>query len=161
MAKYSYNELKVAAAEGRRIGAYLGKNVFSCSKWKYDALKNKNKDSFYVLYDDGNALVCDGIIYGSISDKGLVDEWHNKRTWISPQSKMEVNFEPVAPKEKEKEKVQKTVPATGYSAMVNGGEGIVNSDNFFAELDRQINELLSTPFVFDVGEDMPWVKNEV
>ena len=161
MAKYSYNELKVAAAEGRRIGAYLGKNVFSCSKWKYDALKNKNKDSFYVLYDDGNALVCDGIIYGSISDKGLVDEWHNKRTWISPQSKMEVNFEPVAPKEKETEKVQKTVPATGYSAMVNGGEGIVNSDNFFAELDRQINELLSTPFVFDVGEDMPWVKNEV
>ena len=50
MAKYSYNELKVAAAEGRRIGGYRGKNVFSCSKWKYDALKNK--DAFYVLYDE-------------------------------------------------------------------------------------------------------------
>ena len=37
MAKYSYNELKVAAADGRRIGAYMGKNVFVCSKWKYDA----------------------------------------------------------------------------------------------------------------------------
>ena len=50
MAKYSYNELKVAAADGRRIGAYMGKNVFVCSKWKYDALKDK--DGFYVLYDE-------------------------------------------------------------------------------------------------------------
>lgn len=163
MAKYSYNELKVAAAEGRRIGAYLGKNVFSCSKWKYDALKNKNKDAFYVLYDDGNALVCDGIIYGAISDKGLVDEWHNKRTWISPQSKMEVNFEPVAPaKQKEKSALKepaRTVPASSYSALINGGEGPINAEDFFVRLDKEINELLATPFVFDVGEDMPWVNN--
>ena len=27
MAKYSYNELKVAAAEGRRIGAYMGSRI--------------------------------------------------------------------------------------------------------------------------------------
>jgi hypothetical protein len=42
--------------------------------------------------------------------------------------------------------------------VVNGGEGIVNSENFFANLDREINELLATPF--EAG-DMPWVKNEV
>lgn len=161
MAKYSYNELKVAAAEGRRIGAYMGRNVFACSKWKYDTLKCKNKDSFYVLYDEDNKLVYDGTIYGTISDKGLVDEWDRKRTWISPQSQVEVSFAPVASKKPQSQTLKKTVPATGYSAMVNGGEGIVNSENFFAELDRQINELLATPFVFDVGEDMPWVKNEV
>ena len=46
MAKYSYNELKVAAAEKRRLGGYLGKNVFACSKWKYDPLSNKG--NFYV-----------------------------------------------------------------------------------------------------------------
>lgn len=159
MAKYSYNELKVAAAEGRRIGAYLGKNVFSCSKWKYDPLKGK--DNFYVLYDEDNKLVCDGIVYGTISDKGLVDEWDNKRTWISPLSQMEVNFTPVSPaKQKAKTKSEttqtqtKTIPASAYSAMVNGGEGVVSSDNFFAELDRQINELLATPFS---AGDMPWV----
>ena len=159
MAKYSYNELKVAAAEGRRIGGYKGKNVFSCSKWKYDALKSK--DAFYVLYDDGNTLVCDGTIYGTISDKGLVDEWNNKRTWISPVNQMEVNFTPVAPA-KQKAKPQtsqtRTVPATAYSAFVAGvgdSGGIVSSENFFAELDRQINELLATPFK---AEDMPWAK---
>ena len=149
MAKYSYNELKVAAAEGRRIGGYKGKNVFACSKWKYGALRHK--DAFYVLYDEDNKLVYDGTIYGTISEKGLVDEWNNKRTWISPQSQVEVSFSPVAPKAKP----QKTVPATAYSAVVNGGEGIINSENFFADLDRQINELLATPFE---AEDMPWAQ---
>jgi hypothetical protein len=155
MAKYSYNELKVAAAEGRRIGGYKGKNVFSCSKWKYDALKSKN--AFYVLYDEDNKLVHDGTIYGTISDGGLVDEWDRQRTWVSPQSQVAVKFEPVSPAKHKAKSQTKTIPATEYSAFVNGGEGVVNSDNFFAELDRQINELLATPF--DAG-DMPWV-NEV
>ena len=84
MAKYSYNELKLAAAVGRRIGGYLGKNVFACSKWKYGA--ERHKDAFYVLYDEDNKLVCNGTIYGTISEKGLVDEWDNKRTWVSPMS---------------------------------------------------------------------------
>ena len=151
MAKYSYNELKLAADEGRRIGGYQGKNVFACSKWKYDPLRNKN--SFYVLYDEDNKLVCDGIVYGTISEKGLVYEWNNKRTWISPVNQIEVSFAPVAPK-----KPQKTVPATAYSAMVAGvgdSGGVINSENFFADLDRQINELLATPF--DAG-DMPWAQ---
>jgi hypothetical protein len=157
LAKYSYNELKVAAAEGRRIGGYLGKNVFACSKWKYDPLHNKG--SFYVLYDEDNKLVCDGIVYGTISEKGLVDEWNNKRTWVSPMNQMEVSFTPVVPKAKAAPKEQtRTIPATAYSAMVAGvgdSGGVINSENFFADLDRQINELLATPF--DAG-DMPWVQ---
>lgn len=151
MAKYSYNELKVAAAEGRRIGGYKGKNVFSCSKWKYGALKNK--DAFYVLYDEDNKLVHDGIIYGTISDGGLVDEWERQRTWISPQSQVAVTFEPVAPKAKAPREETRSVPASQYSAFVNGGEGVVSSENFFADLDRQINELLATEFKM---ESMPW-----
>lgn len=154
MAKYSYNELKLAAAEGRRIGGYKGKNVFACSKWKYDALKSK--DAFYVLYDDGNTLVYDGTIYGAISDGGLVDEWERQRTWVSPQSQVEVSFAPVA--SKAKPQPPKTVPATAYSAMVAGvgdSGGIVSSENFFANLDREINELLATPF--DAG-DVPWAQ---
>ena len=164
MAKYSYNELKLAAAEGRRIGGYLGKNVFACSKWKYDPLRHK--DAFYVLYDEDNKLVCDGTIYGTISEKGLVDEWNNKRTWISPQSQVEVNFTPVAPK-KQKQKAKavceetRSVPASNYSAFVNGGEGPINTEDFFVRLDKEINELLAKPFVFDVGEDMLWVENRV
>ena len=157
MAKYSYNELKVAAAEGRRIGEYMGKNVFACSKWKYDPLRNKG--SFYVLYDEDNKLVCDGTIYGTVSEKGLVDEWNNKRTWISPVNQMEVSFAPGAPKAKSAPKEQtRTVPATAYSAMVAGvgdSGGVVNTEDFFVRLDKEINELLATPF--NMG-DMPWAQ---
>ena len=156
MAKYSYNELKIAAVENRRIGGYKGKNVFSCSQWRYE--NRKDQDNFYVLYDDGNKLVHKGIIYGTISEKGLVDEWDRQRTWVSPQSQVEVNFAPVSPAQYKAQKSQtttKSIPATGYSAFVNGGEGVVSSENFFADLDRQINELLATPF--DAG-DMPWAQ---
>ena len=155
MAKYSYNELKVAAAEGRRIGGYLGKNVFACSKWKYGGAE-RHKNAFYVLYDEDNKLVCDGIIYGTISEKGLVDEWEHKRNWVSPQS--QVSFEPVASKKPQSQTPKKTVPATAYSAFVAGvgdSGGVINSENFFADLDRQINELLATPFS---AGDMPWVQ---
>ena len=156
MAKYSYNELKVAAAEGWRIGGYLGKNVFACSKWKYDALRHK--DAFYVLYDEDNKLVCDGIVYGTISEKGLVDEWNNKRTWIFPQSQVAVTFEPVAPKAKSQTSQARTVPASAYSAMVAGvsdSGGVVNTEDFFVRLDKEINELLATPFS---AGDMPWAQ---
>ena len=155
MAKYSYNELKVAAAEGRRIGGYMGKNVFACSKWKYNALRHK--DAFYVLYDEDNKLVCDGIVYGTISEKGLVDEWNNKRTWISPHGQVAAAFEPVVPKAKSatSQLPKKTIPATEYSAFVNGGEGVVNTEDFFVRLDKEINELLATPF--DAG-DMSWAQ---
>ena len=155
MAKYSYNELKLAATEGRRIGGYMGKNVFACSKWKYGA--ERHKDAFYVLYDEDNKLVCDGIVYGTISEKGLVDEWNNKRTWISPQS--QVSFEPVASKKPQSQTPKKTVPATAYSAFVAGvsdSGGVVNTEEFFVRLDKEINELLATPFC--VG-DMPWTKD--
>ena len=136
--------------------------MFACSKWKYDPLKGK--DNFYVLYDEDNKLVCDGIVYGTISDKGLVDEWNNKRTWISPQSQVAASFMPVAPKSKAKSAPKEptcTVPATAYSAMVAGvssSGGVVNTEDFFVRLDKEINELLAKPFVFDVGEDMPWVQ---
>lgn len=160
VAKYSYNELKAAAAEGRRIGGYLGKNVFACSKWNYAA--KQHKDAFYVLYDEDNKLVCDGIVYGTISEKGLVDEWNSKRTWISPQSQVAVSFEPVSPaKHKAKSQTSqqvRTVPASAYSAMVAGvgdSGGVISSENFFANLDKEINELLATPFT---AGDMPWVQ---
>lgn len=158
MAKYGYNELKVAAAEGRRIGGYKGKNVFSCSKWKYDALRHK--DAFYVLYDEDNKLVHDGIVYGTISNGGLVDEWERQRTWISPQSQVVATFttsQPEAPA-KQKAKPQTRIPATAYSAMVAGvssSGGVVNTEDFFVRLDKEINELLATPF--DAG-DMPWAQ---
>lgn len=159
MAKYGYAELKSAAAEGRRIGGYQGFDVYSCSKWSYNNAKNKF-DRFYVLYDDRNYMVRDGKIYGTIDTRGQLDLWDTPRTYVVPQqvAREEVKFEPVAPAKQKAKSQTRTVPASAYSAFVNGGEGTVSSENFFAQLDKEINELLAKPFVFDVGEDMPWAK---
>lgn len=118
MAKYSRYELERAAAAGRRIGSWNGVEVFTCSKYDYNA----SDRNYWVLFDDGNKLVYGGSVYGNITEKGNVNEcnpyWYNV-----PRKKTE--------------KVVKTTPATsGYSDMVV-------ADDFFVRVDREINELLA------------------
>lgn len=139
MAKYSYNELKAAANAGRRIGGWKGKNVYACSKYDYD----ETKSHFYVLYDDGNKLISQGKVYGEINSNGEVTECSNPYFWYGPSKRK--NSDKVATA------VTKTVPAT--TTVVESG---VNVDDFFARIDREINELLAATAgqQFDMGE---WV----
>lgn len=150
--KYSFTELKRAAQENRRIGMYEGVEVYAKSKFNYDpAIHSKY---YYVIYDDNNKLVRGLTVYGTIDSKGLLDVWKVKGVWESPYAK--------EAKKKAAEKVKEySVPATAYSAVVAGvgnSGGIINTEDFFVRLDKEINELLATPF--NVG-DMPWVKSEV
>lgn len=117
MAKYDYNSLKKAAANGVRIGGWKDRNVYACSKYDYDAT---NAD-FYVIYDDGSKLVKQGYVYGTIMNSGAINEcdhyWYNVPCRAT-------------------DKVVRQVPASGYSADVI-------ADEFFSKLDREINELLA------------------
>ena len=137
MAKYSYNELKLAAVEGRRIGGWKGKNVYACSKYDYD----ETKSHFYVLYDDGNKLISQGKVYGEINSNGEVTECSNPYFWYGPS------------KRKNATTVAKTVPAT--TTVVESGVN-VDAEDFFLRIDREINELLASTAnqQFDMGE---WV----
>ena len=147
MAKYSYSALKTAAANGNRIGGWKGLNVYACSKYNYDPKQTK---AYYVIYDDGNALVRGNSIYGAISDTGVVDEWDICGTWKSPRE------------EKKKSAPTQTTPATGYSAYMAGAskdavEVNVPTEDFFLRIDREINELLANASKIDLsvsfGED--------
>ena len=117
MGKYSYDYLKKAARDNTRIGSWKNVEVYACSKYKYNAAKSQ----FYVLYDDGNKLVKEGYCYGSINESGTVNEiepiWYNV-----PSRSSDV--------------VTKTTPASGYSAQVI-------TDEFFSNLDKEINKLLA------------------
>ena len=117
MGKYNYNYLKQAAQDKTRIGTWKNIGVYACSKYKYNATTSQ----FYVLYDDGNKLVKEGYCYGSINESGTVNEiepvWYN-----IPSTSSDV--------------VTKTTPASGYSAQVI-------SDEFFSNLDKEINKLLA------------------
>ena len=127
MGKYSYNYLKKAAREGTKIGTWQGIGVYACSKYKYDAHKSS---SFYVLYDDGNKLVRAGYCYGSIDANGVVNE--KEPTWYNVPLKAN-------------DVVTKVVPASGYSSQVV-------SDEFFSNLDKEINKLLADVNSIDLLE---------
>lgn len=136
MAKYSYAELKAAAAEGRRIGGWKSKNVYAVSQYDYD----DTKSSFYVLYDDGNKMICQGKVYGTINASGIVTEC-TPYYWNGPTKKQ---FKKVT-------ETTWSVPAT--STVVESSKD-VDVDDFFLRIDREINELLASTAnqQFDLGE---------
>ena len=135
MEKYNYNYLKKAAREGAKIGTWQNTAVYVCSKYKY----NPAKSQFYVLYDDGNKLVKEGYCYGSINTDGVVNE--KEPSWYNVPSKSG-------------DVVTNVVPASGYSAQVI-------ADEFFSNLDKEINKLLAdvgsidllADFKVDLGSD--------
>lgn len=132
MGKYSYDYLKKAAREGTRIGTWKNTGVYACSKYKYDA----HKSSFYVLYDDGNKLVKAGYCYGNIDTEGSVNE--KEPTWYNVPSRSG-------------DVVTKTTSASGYSAQVI-------SDEFFSNLDKEINKVLADVNSIDLLAGLPEIK---
>ena len=132
MGKYSYDYLKKAARDNTRIGTWKNVEVYACSKYKYNAAKSQ----FYVLYDDGNKLVKEGYCYGYINESGTVNEiepvWYN-----IPSRSNDV--------------VVRTTPASGYSAQVI-------SDEFFSNLDKEINKLLADVNNIDLLAGLPGIK---
>ena len=145
MAKYNYNFLKAAAANGNRIGGWKELNVYACSKYNYDPKQTK---AYYVIYDGGNYLVRGNSIYGTISDTGVVDEWDVCGTWKSPREEKKKSTPAPAP--------TKTTPASGYSAYMAGAttgstEVPVSNDDFFLRIDREINELLANAGKIDLS----------
>ena len=118
--KYNYYYLKQAAKDKSRIGTWKDIGVYSCSKYKY----NPAKSQFYVLYDDGNKLVREGYCYGFVGPSGMVNE--EEPTWYNVPLKSG-------------DAIAHVVPASGYSAEVI-------TDEFFSNLDKEINKLLA-----DVG----------
>lgn len=135
MGKYNYDYLKKAARDNTRIGTWQNTAVYVCSKYKYDAAKSQ----FYVLYDDENKLVKKGYCYGSINADGVVNE--KEPVWYNVPLKAN-------------DVVVSTAPASGYSAQVI-------ADEFFSNLDKEINKLLAdvnnidllAGFTVDLGND--------
>lgn len=135
MAKYDYNALKIAATNGSRIGGWQGWDVYSCSKYDYNAAE----PHFYVIYDDDKKLVRKGLVYGSISSNGTINEVDSPYTYFTPKK----NKPAPAPAP------TKTIPATGYSAYMAGATKDstsvdVSTEDFFVRIDKEINELLAS-----------------
>jgi hypothetical protein len=141
MAKYDYNALKAAATAGDRIGGWKGWDVYTCSKYEYDP----SSSCFWVIYDDDKKLVREGMIYGSITSNGTINEVDSLYAYEVRKK----NKPAPAP-------TMKTIPATGYSAYMAGATGDsttveVSNDDFFLRIDREINELLANASKVDLS----------
>lgn len=70
--KMSYENLSLAALEGTRIGKWHGRPVYACARedyWKYE-----HESALYIIYDEQNLLIENGLVVGRVKLNGDVEE---------------------------------------------------------------------------------------
>jgi hypothetical protein len=70
--KMSYENLSLAALEGARIGKWHGRPVYTCARedyWKYE-----HESALYIIYDEQNLLIENGLVVGRVKLNGDVEE---------------------------------------------------------------------------------------
>lgn len=77
--KYSFQILRMASEEKRKLGLWLGIPIFSASKYE---LENLGEGVFYIIYDDRNIIVDRRgntfYSHGKLFSDGHIDEWDRK-----------------------------------------------------------------------------------
>lgn len=79
---FYYTTLEWYAKVGKAFGVWKGKDVYSISKEEYIEEFSKERSSeenYYVIYDDGNDIVRNGMLYGSMTKEGNVLELKEPR----------------------------------------------------------------------------------
>ncbi len=115
-AVYNYEYLKKSAESHTLIGSWGDVGVYSCRAKDYDP----SSRYYYVIYNDNNKLVREGIVYATMDKNGSLRKLIPYK-YEAPQVKRE----------------EVKIPATAYSASVS-------NDDFFSRIDREINELLAS-----------------
>ena len=102
---YDYNTMKLAAARGSSLGTFNGVDVYAIKK---EDLYKSSDGSYYIVYDDENAFVKDGVFYGRVSTWGDINEVKIPCHYAYPEPKRkatvkerEVSVEEVPVKAKE------------------------------------------------------------
>lgn len=81
---FYYTTLEWYAKVGKAFGVWKNRDVYSISKeeyiqrWNDPELDNRRED-YYVIYDDGNDIVRNGMLYGSMTKEGNVLELKEPR----------------------------------------------------------------------------------
>lgn len=81
---FYYTTLEWYAKVGKAFGMWRGVDVYSISKEEYiqrwnDPDLDNSRENYYVIYDDGNKIVTNGILYGSMTKEGTVLELKEPR----------------------------------------------------------------------------------
>ena len=78
---YDYVSLYNMAKIDKMVGKWNGKPIYACSK-KESPKCLRDTSRFYIVYDDGNALVRGGRNYGYVSIGGVVNEYTEPKWYL-------------------------------------------------------------------------------
>lgn len=89
--EYSFQNMKLK--NGMSIGAWKKMDVYSISKYDYFYRVGRNaidKNSIYVIYDDGNVMIHNGDAIGILAEDGTVEDislkdWRNYKPEAAKQ----------------------------------------------------------------------------
>ena len=135
---YDYNTMKLAAARGSSLGTFNGVDVYAIKK---EDLYKSSDGSYYIVYDDENAFVKDGMFYGRVSTWGDISEVKIPCHYAYPEPRRKATVEKREVSVEEVPVQAKEVP------LVSMG-----TDEFFGRIEREIDELLKSDFKFEMGE---------
>lgn len=75
---FGYTSLKNAWENEVRVGNWKGRSVFAAPSHEVEELSNSN---FYIIFDDGNKMYHDGLVYGTVTEAGNVEELRVPQRW--------------------------------------------------------------------------------
>lgn len=132
---YDYNTMKLAAERESALGTFNGTSVYAIKK---EDLHKSSNGSYYIVYDDENALVKDGVFYGRVGTWGDISEVKVPCHYAYPEPKRKAT-------KKEREVSVEEVPVSAKEVpLVSMG-----TDEFFGRIEKEINSLLRSEFVFE------------
>ena len=75
---FGYTSLKQAWQNDTRVGNWKGRSVFAAPSYEVEDLSTSH---FYIIFDDGNKMYCDGLVYGTVTEAGNVEELRVPQRW--------------------------------------------------------------------------------
>ena len=137
---FGYTSLKQAWQNDTRVGNWKGRSVFAAPSYKVEDLPTSH---FYIIFDDGNKMYYDGLVYGTVTEAGNVEELRVPQRWNYKKRRetTPAKEEPVREKETQKEetpevevvvdvKINIDVDATLKLARETSVEDLLNGFNY-------------------------------
>lgn len=106
--RFDFYTLEDKEIKCETVGKWKGTPIYACNSARYDAMKRDGSNrGAYLIYDNGNALVINGQIFGNVNVSGEVKEC-TPRTYRTPQ---EVEREIIQKSKRDSEKMNSSIPA--------------------------------------------------
>ena len=112
--KFDFYTLEDKEIKCETVGQWKGTPIYACNSARYDAMKRDGSNrGAYLIYDNGNALVINGQIFGNVNVNGEVKEC-TPRTYRTPQ---EMDREISEKSKKGFENMNSKIPAASFATL--------------------------------------------